>query len=114
MDFDFSNIQIAIKSAEPKINLKVKKLNNVKTDRESPKTIKDVTRKVIKQEMTASEITESIIILDYDISSNIGFFRLMNLLDEDISEVYIKLENTSNKEKIIKLKMLRARAEKNI
>ena len=36
----------------------------------------------------------------------------MNLLDEDISEVYIKLENTSNKEKIIKLKMLRARAEK--
>jgi len=112
MDFDFSNIQIAIKSAEPKINLKAKKLNNVKTDRESPKTIKDVTRKVIKQEMTASEITESIIILDYDISSNIGFFRLMNLLDEDISEVYIKLENTSNKEKIIKLKMLRARAEK--
>ena len=109
LDFDFSNIEISIISADSRIT----DIENTKKIKQLPLQINET---VINEksyiEMEEVEISESIIILQYDFKTNLKYLKLMNISDEDINKIQIKLVNSSGKEKIITLGGLKSNSEK--
>ena len=109
LDFDFSNIEISIISADSRIT----NTENTKNIKELPSQIdKTVINKKSYIEMEEAEIAESIIILQYDFKTNLKYLKIMNLSDEDINKIQIKLTNSVDKEKIITLGSLKSNSEK--
>ena len=109
MDFDFSNIEISIISADSRIT----DIENTKEIKQLPLQIKEAAiNEKSYIEMQEDEISESIIILQYDFKSNLKYLKLMNISDEDINKIQIKLVNSSGKEKIITIGGLKSNSEK--
>ncbi len=109
LDFDFSNIEISIISADSRIT----DIENTKEIKQLPLQIKEAAiNEKSYIEMQEDEISESIIILQYDFKSNLKYLKLMNISDEDINKIQIKLVNSSGIEKIITIGGLKSNSEK--
>lgn len=109
LDFDFSSIEISVISAESKIS----NVENAKNVKQLPLRVKETqVDESSHVEMEQTEIAESIVILDYDFKENIKYLKLMNLSDEDINKLEIKLKTSSGKEKIIIIRGLKSNSER--
>lgn len=109
LDFDFSSIEISVISAESKIS----NVENAKNVKQLPLRVKETqVDESSYVEMEQTEIAESIVILDYDFKENIKYLKLMNLSDEDINKLEIKLKTSSGKEKIIIIRGLKSNSER--
>lgn len=109
LDFDFSSIEISVISAESKIS----NVENAKNVKQLPLRVKETqVDESSHVEMEQTEIAESIVILDYDFKENIKYLKLMNLSDEDINKLEVKLKTSSGKEKIIIIRGLKSNSER--
>ena len=109
LDFDFSSIEISVISADSKIS----NLENAKNVKQLPLRVNETqVDESSYVEMEQVEIAESIVILDYDFKENIKYLKLMNLSDEDVNKLEIKLKTDLGKEKIIIIRGLKSNSER--